>query len=654
MAIVPTLVRVPGAGVIHDVTADLHSTVSNGSNNLTRMLTEKSVVIVKITTTVDVLPSMPTQASVPSAAFALPIVPSRTLPANPPPSIFVYTPPLALAALTQISTLASIRVPASVAPSIASKSDRAVTSTMPGSVAKFAEQTPTSHRQTTHADPTAPGIEKSNNSKGAFIHKQMPNRLSDRFVMLISIAVMVVSAILLYFYVRRRKQARDRRRVVVSGRSILSLSSSNLGPPSNNVEDEDKCFSSEQQPETHMLPSDSGASVGYHTVASTLAKRMQGVSYPTAMTLEKQATPQMPGVAEEDTDGARSLNINYLGYRTYGITSTVSSDMGNRAGHTTVRSDIFDCVTSDKRQAARLHMEYPQTIAEKCLKILAPQVVAKRGAKSFDHTKLQPLPSVPTGSKTSLEARKDYSTEYIYAGAKTANTGLLCEPAPATAMFDSGCLLLDTTSANPGINTTDSKSNRLLSAKLKPRKLTRDLAKRPHSGNQDREHVNSAGTKSKFVANQSIDDNGQHTSPDSSQLLQREPEHLVHLETHNQLPLGSPPHTHNFISLVDSIESLSESYKFAARHKPALGPLQVVEAHIPALPDELRLQRGEEIYVVGEFADGWMLAINVSRGNECGMIPRCCLFLPNTPFVSTNYNMEAITPPDDVSPAFSS
>ncbi|KAJ1764564.1 hypothetical protein LPJ54_005494 [Coemansia sp. RSA 1824] len=221
-------------------------------------------------------------------------------------------------------------------------------------------------------------------------------------------------------------------------------------------------------------------------------------------------------------------------------------------------------------------------------------------------------------------------------------------------MFDSGCLLLDTTSANPGINTTNSKSNRLLGAKLKPRKLTRDLAKRPHNGGQDREHVKSAGTKSKFVANQSIDNNGQHASPDSSQLLQREPEHLVHLDTHNQLPLGSPPHTHNFISLVDSIESLSESYKFAARHKPALGPLQVVEAHIPALPDELRLQRGEEIYVVGEFADGWMLAINVSRGNECGMIPRCCLFLPNTPFVSPNYNMEAITPPDDVSPAISS
>ncbi|KAJ1757178.1 hypothetical protein LPJ54_006637, partial [Coemansia sp. RSA 1824] len=96
MTIVPTLVRVPGAGVIHDVTADLHSTVSNGGNNLTRMLTEKGVVV-KITTTVDVLPSMPTQVSVSSATFALPIVPSSTLPANPPPSIFVYTPPLTLA-----------------------------------------------------------------------------------------------------------------------------------------------------------------------------------------------------------------------------------------------------------------------------------------------------------------------------------------------------------------------------------------------------------------------------------------------------------------------------------------------------------------------------------------------------------------------------
>ncbi|KAJ2497318.1 hypothetical protein GGH96_005201 [Coemansia sp. RSA 1972] len=482
----------------------------------------------------------------------------------------------------------------------------------------------------------------------------MPNRLSDRFVVLISIAVVVVSAILLYFYVRRRKQTRGRRRAAVSGRSILSPSSSNSGPPSNNVEDEGKYFGTEPQPGARMLPPDSGASVGYQNVASALAKRMQGVSYPTAMAPERQAIPQMPGVAEQDTDGARALGINYLGYRTYGMTSTVSSDMGNRAGHTTARSDIFDYVSSDKRQAARAHMEYPQTIADMCLKISAPQVAAKRGAISFDHIKLQPLPPVPAGSKTNLEIRKDYSTEYICTDAKAANPGLLREPAPTTAKFDSGCSLLDTTSANPGINTTDSKSNSLLSAKLKPRKLTRDSVKRPHNGDQDREHVKSTETKSQVVANQPIDDNGQHTSPGSSQLLQREPEHMVHLDTHNQLPPGSPPHTPNFISLVDSIESLSESYKFAARHKPALGPLQVVEAHIPALPDELRLQRGEEIYVVGEFADGWMLAINVSRGNECGMIPRRCLFLPNTPFVSPNSNMEAITLPDDVSPAFSS
>ncbi|KAJ2665998.1 hypothetical protein IW148_001357 [Coemansia sp. RSA 1199] len=645
-----TLVQASGAGVIHDVTADLHSTVSNGDNNLTRMFTEKGVVVVEITTTVDVLPSMPTQASVSSGIFALPsIVPSSTLPAKPLPSVFIYTPPLALAGLSPISALASVRVPASVAPSIASKSDWAVTS----SVANLAEQTPTTHRQITHADPTAAGIEKSNKDKGTVNHKQMPYRLSDRFVVLISIAVVVASAILLYFYVRRRKQARGRRRADASRRSILS-SSSNSGPPSNNVEDEGKYFGTDPQPGARMQPPDSGASVGYQNVASGHAKRMQCVSYPTGMALGRQANSQMPGVAQQDTDGVRALGINYLGYRTYGMTSTVSSDMGKRAGHTTVQSDIFDCISSDKRQAARSHMEYPQTIAEMCLKMAAPQVAAKRGAISFDHIKLQPLPPVPACSKTSLEVRKDYSTEYLCVDAKAANPGLLCEPAPATAKFDSGCSLLDTTSANPGINTTDGKSNNLSGAKLKPRKLTRGSVKRSHSGNQDREHVKSTETKCQVVANQPIDDNGQQPSPNSSQLLQREPGHLVHLDTHNQLPPGSPPQTLNFISLVDSIESLSESYKFAARHKPALGPLQVIEAHIPALPDELRLQRGEEIYVVGEFADGWMLAINVSRANECGMIPRRCLFMPTTPFVSPNANMVAITPPDDPSHAFSS
>ncbi|KAI8325372.1 hypothetical protein GQ54DRAFT_244304, partial [Martensiomyces pterosporus] len=64
---------------------------------------------------------------------------------------------------------------------------------------------------------------------------------------------------------------------------------------------------------------------------------------------------------------------------------------------------------------------------------------------------------------------------------------------------------------------------------------------------------------------------------------------------------------------------------------PPLGPLRTVEPHVPGLPDELEIKRGNEVFVVGEFADGWVLAINISCNNECGMIPRRCLFFPVAP-----------------------
>ncbi|KAJ1960841.1 hypothetical protein GGI12_003580 [Dipsacomyces acuminosporus] len=97
-------------------------------------------------------------------------------------------------------------------------------------------------------------------------------------------------------------------------------------------------------------------------------------------------------------------------------------------------------------------------------------------------------------------------------------------------------------------------------------------------------------------------------------------------------------------ALIESIESISECYQFAIRHKPPLGPLRAVEDHIPSLPDELVVRKANSLYVVGEFADGWVLAINASYNNACGMIPRRCLFFPVAPFM-TKEAVEASAPP---------
>ncbi|PVU96662.1 hypothetical protein BB561_001033 [Smittium simulii] len=85
---------------------------------------------------------------------------------------------------------------------------------------------------------------------------------------------------------------------------------------------------------------------------------------------------------------------------------------------------------------------------------------------------------------------------------------------------------------------------------------------------------------------------------------------------------------------VSSEDSLDQKYDFIIRHKPNLGPLIAVEPYEPQLSDELGLCKGHEIYVIGEFSDGWVLAINNSDDGKIGMIPRKCVFLSNTPLSS--------------------
>lgn len=80
---------------------------------------------------------------------------------------------------------------------------------------------------------------------------------------------------------------------------------------------------------------------------------------------------------------------------------------------------------------------------------------------------------------------------------------------------------------------------------------------------------------------------------------------------------------------MGSIESFSDNYQFAVRHRPPLGPLRVVEPHQPNLADELEIELDDQMFVIGEFADGWALAVNISKESDCGMVPRRCLMFPS-------------------------
>ncbi|KAJ2818091.1 hypothetical protein GGI24_005200, partial [Coemansia furcata] len=215
------------------------------------------------------------------------------------------------------------------------------------------------------------------------------------------------------------------------------------------------------------------------------------------------------------------------------------------------------------------------------------------------------------------------------------------EPNPLSAScadLKGKCVLLDTSAANPSLGTKPGSSPRM---RAKPRKLIRDPKraaaaavtpnKSPNGGIQG-EADGEKAEQSK--SNMSLRSKLWSSSPAAKKEADAQP----------SAPRAEEP---GLSPLMDSIESFSESYHFAIRHKPPLGPLRVVEAHTPALPDELAIARGHCLFVIGEFADGWVLAINASNNNACGMVPRRCMFFPTAPFMTS----EAITA--SMSPALS-
>ncbi|OMJ18511.1 hypothetical protein AYI70_g5319 [Smittium culicis] len=99
----------------------------------------------------------------------------------------------------------------------------------------------------------------------------------------------------------------------------------------------------------------------------------------------------------------------------------------------------------------------------------------------------------------------------------------------------------------------------------------------------------------------------------------------------------------NKSEFYESKDSLAQKYDFTIRHDPPLGPLKAVEGHEPLLSDELTIQKGDEIFVIGEFSDGWILAVIYTKGSPegiMGMIPRRCVFLSSTPF-NSNQNISS-------------
>ncbi|KAJ2156510.1 hypothetical protein GGF46_005142 [Coemansia sp. RSA 552] len=386
--------------------------------------------------------------------------------------------------------------------------------------------------------------------------------------------------------------------------------------------------------------------------------------------MEKQtATSAVSGVSPEQSAGSQRSHGNIVagehgcGYNVLSTTNAnVAAGMAAGSGGSPMRSafgtavsDIYDCVATGKRQGAQMEFTDQPTTG---FTTIPARAAAKREAISFDHIKAQQsLPHSATYRNTYHEGRTRDGTQ----------------PEVVSVEYASGAIL-DTNSANPSIKAPSSKSQ--TGIKIKPRRLVRDNKKRPDNAKLSKASVarpaddlknkitvihNEWATAPHYLQQLApphhgpqglVAEIGQSLQPHNSSLpghIPRRSRDRPHTEPPSPTTDGQHPNPRksaNFLSLVDSIESLSDTYQFAVRHKPPLGPFHVIEPHMPGLPDELRIRRGEEIYVMGEFADSWVLAINVSQTNECGMIPRRCLYFPSTKFMTSKARPDDAVSPD--------
>ncbi|KAJ2870486.1 hypothetical protein GGH93_005534 [Coemansia aciculifera] len=486
-------------------------------------------------------------------------------------------------------------------------------------------------------------------------------RLSDGYIVLISIAALFVLATLFYFYARYSK-----RRKAVSSRGSPSLPRSHASrSPSASIVVEQKRQVSTSRTNCNMP--DSGTGMNFQQKSTdapdvkggrTLEVNTVSVYQPPSALFRSlsngnYAVHKYADLHEQDRVADNAVKDRYIKYRHPGSMGTDRGAAIMQNGHSMARQKI---------------PSFQGNVAGRSRELPTRSATTEHVTHPLGQFEMPLPPSRPYQAQAQPESQLngDHVRHYrierpIPTAGNSNNAHEPTNPLSASCTDMKGkCALLDTSSANPSLSSKMGNSPR---ARIKTRKLVRDPVKRPVISTPAKtEH------KSLVSPNNLAKLDEQDVSPMTAEvkkLEQSKSNHSMSLRTKLwssvHLPKKDkdtavddaveahpsalktdhdvPDEPDKLSPLMDSIESFSESYQFAIRHKPPLGPLRVVESHAPALPDELAIVKGHYLFVIGEFADGWVLAINASSNNECGMVPRRCLFFPTAPFMTK----EAIT-----------
>ncbi|KAJ2734077.1 hypothetical protein IW152_002623 [Coemansia sp. BCRC 34962] len=480
------------------------------------------------------------------------------------------------------------------------------------------------------------------------------DRLSDGYIALISIAAVFVLAALFYFFTRYFKY-----RKAALGSANQSLPGSHAsGSPSVSVAVEQKRQVSTSRTKFNMPDSGTGINFQQKSIRSPDAKSGRTLEANTlsihqppsalfrSLSHGSHAAHRYPDLQEQDRFADRALRDRYINYRHPGST-------GN--GRAVIRQ---------KSHSISRHKipSFQGNVADKPRELLTRSATTEHAAHPISQFRMPPPPPLLRPSQAQAQPEIQISGVGRYhpempvpTAGSSSNAHKLESPLPAGCVdLKDKSVLLDTSSANPSLSSKMGSSPR---TRAKARKLVRNSTKRPIDSMPSKTERKLPPASPKSLAKHDRQDPGsvseevktpEQSKSNHSMPLRTRLWSSVHLpkkgkgadeavEMHSsalKIVHGAPDEPDKLSPLMNSIESFSESYQFAIRHRPPLGPLRVVEPHAPALPDELVIMKGHYMFVIGEFADGWVLAINASSNNECGMVPRRCLFFPTAPFMT--------------------
>ncbi|KAJ2681132.1 hypothetical protein GGI25_000087 [Coemansia spiralis] len=444
-----------------------------------------------------------------------------------------------------------------------------------------------------------------------------------------------------------------------SGFSIRNSSSpSSQRNPSSRDDTRGRGSAGDNEKPERQVP-DSGASVDYrnknransnskipHNTTNAATVTMYALQHhqnADGVYVEQIDRPRIPHVDEQDAYATEALDRKYLSYRTNkGLETIRSAAIVDAETHTKATFTKPTKVIPTKPHQPSTHdgrsqwersknegegnasnsAKYNCTMREPAKVLLPMQKHAQIDDDSDNQSRrIRVLVPVP------LDARPNH---------RYREMGLSRSSSVASNNLDHRQTLLDTSSVNPGI--TSENADSLNGLYQKPRKLVRGSTKRDKKVelSKDLDNKESNPTTNSSLSLRAMlrpQSHAQKNHRDEQKIKQKEQVYDT-TSSDPDLEQKAPNNQGDTQQLAASIESISDNYQLAVRHKPPLGPLRAVEPHVPALSDELVVERGDRMYVFGEFADGWVLSMNITRGSECGMVPRRCIFFPTAPFMT--------------------